>query len=537
MIYELIDEITSKVIEDGLSDPNLNNYTGIIIKQNGVGRKIAIDSENYENIEDVNYIKERVFFCQYINSNKSVVSEPKKISVKLVTTANKYAIGFNSKTFWENQKGKVSKKGVDKREYLVKIIEEYLEGILKYTESSDEEKKLFLQNVDLILHALLDEENKPKDKRKVFLIMIEKGIDDYKCEFYKYFNIKILDDLSDGVGRLGLFSTLNAKKPLLGNIGTKAEDMTAYTLEEAFNLYSLKTYLDWNARTNNSFGQINFKFNAKDKDVTNYEINPYLIYNDKLNLSIVVKDLLRCEEDDVVLETYSEVINYINKFLDFSLGKDSKDPRKKMIYHRYKSIISDCWCVEKVFFYKIDKRLFVQKLQKIMNEIIEYNGENEFKRVQTLNLKLELERYFLNKEIGTMKKVKEHFIWMMENYEKEPDFESEEELMFAAGQLARKINNKCQSKNRCRMLCRYSKVKTYEGLIDVLTKNKEKYRHFASRKEDVLFALIQGNIKNGKISEEDKKWFAIGLDSINEIKNKKQANNNIIVGGENYEKE
>ncbi len=327
------------------------------------------------------------------------------------------------------------------------------------------------------------------------------------------------------MGRYSGFTTINKKKPLLNNVGGRVKEIDLYTKDDVINIFNLK----------NKYNNIFLEFNPKDKEVLNYEQDPYRFdsenYNlkDEINLNryILIEDILSSGIKVEQLTNYSKLIESINAYVDFSLTVlDKNNTKKKLIYYRFKKVIKEPIFDEiekKPKFYIVDKETFKYNLDKIIDSIIDYNSLEKsndeyafFKMKKIINFKICIEDYFYNdggrERVKNIQKVIKEKI---KNYKDGLEFENNNEIMYLAGQLANYLVSKSKAITKTnKLIGAYHKANSYDRIITLLKNSMDKYGYDINLngRENIIFAQLLLNMKSsGMLTNEDKKYFLIGL--------------------------
>lgn len=538
MLNEIYDAIGEEKINNYNNKAKLKNMVVCLIKNDGlktfsVKDSSSVDGYNMSDLDNIKYVEERLSCIRYISSNKAIVLSSKKDTVRLVTSANKFSIMFNISTFFSKISSNTDE--IDKEDiktFMVKTIDEYYDGMKVYTDNIEDEKLLMNKYVDDIADVILKKDN----RAKALLVLIDKPVREYKEEFSKYYNVKLFDEtFEDGVGKLSIFATLNAKKPLLSSVGGIVEEVGMYTVEEASKLYMLNQYMYGNFKKENKLktngakneNNIKIKYDPKDKLIVDYDQNPYTVYSDDLTVDMIIGPVICKIDKELKIKTYSDLLNVINVNCGFALSSLSKvNSDKKLLYYKYNNIIEDIFEYEGKRIYRVDKELLNLKIVEILDDMIKinkidksFNKDNIGKMRYLVNLKLQVNEYFNNRgvvKVSELREIQEDFKKRLGDTKNSEPFESVEAAMYAAGQLAYYLACKSKSKLTSRLISKYHNVKTYEKLEKYLSNDINKYSydiHMFGR-ELTVYSAIKSTLINeetNKISKRAFDFFEIGL--------------------------
>ena len=539
MLRELIDsigiDVINKTIEEEMA---IKNSICLKVSEKGQIDVLQVDKkETIENLELIDWFKRRLAYVEWIDKNKAIC--PRGIGARGITSVSKYSIIFNYDAFIKKIDDR-KKKGLEE----LSINEILKLSVLDYMQKLEAENEYLNKNIDSILDVLSEYDC----KKKKIIIFLDKSVEEYKIEYEKYLEKRLFDDIRDKpakkiidetfkglVGRYSGFTTVNDDKPLLNNIGGRVKEIDLYTKEDVINIFNLKRYLQIAAKTKNKYNNIFLEFNPKDKEVLNYEQDPYRFdsenYNlkDEINLNryILIEDILSSGIKAEQLTNYSKLIESINAYVDFSLTVlDKNNTKKKLIYYRFNKVIKESIFDEiekKPKFYIVDKEAFKYNLDKIIDSIIDYNSLEKsndeyafFKMKKIINFKICIEDYFYNdggrERVKNIQKVIKEKI---KNYKDGLEFENNNEIMYLAGQLANYLVSKSKATTKTnKLIGAYHKANSYERIITLLKNSMDKYGYDINLngRENIIFAQLLLNMKSsGMLTNEDKKYFLIGL--------------------------
>lgn len=494
MFKELIDEIGYNNILEYCENANLQN--GIYIKINKDGNiedkniiEIENDKKDIENIELINWFKQRNCYSNYIDSNKAIVQRGKGVKTpKIVTSCNCYSVFFNVATILKNSK----KMEMSLDKYCKNMITEYFDALInnimndknglssifksnniksymkknkttitkmikkffmnEYLLAQDkhrkkcinETKEILIQNIFVLINKLSNVKNIDKKKIKIF---IDSEVDDYKKEYLLYLkpriflnneNNLILDDKIYGLSS-ELF-TINSKKPLLKTNANLTDIPCLISIKGAIKYRNLIVYLKGNLSKTRELGY-DLIF---DKDGINvFDIIPFN-KKDKLELKpLIIKDYLNKSFDTVEINNKKSLENSFNYFLDGNLysNKINDNSKAKSFVVMYRDIISN-------YVYKDIDRDFLYALPKILNQLLNANlnpKKNVFDIMKCFNFRLSLLEYFKNNEKGEV-------IMKLNNDLKERlrdintfTINSREEFIYICGQLGYYLNSRSKA--------------------------------------------------------------------------------------------
>ncbi|MGL5577381.1 MAG: hypothetical protein ACRDCW_17725 [Sarcina sp.] len=551
MLNEIIDIIGLNEIEKGLSNEDLSGSLVFLLNEENLKQIDMSNEANKTNLEEKEYIKQRLFYSNYINSDKAVVQDKKYKTIKMALGANKFSISFNVSKLLENGQKSYEE---NYRKIFDDVISDYYETLRnKFQIKIGNEEELINKYSEQIFTEVMKVENKKKKVR----IFIEASIERYKEEFEKYFYLMISDsDTEAGIRKdkelfrlfkeqggvkVALFSTLNADKPLLSNVGARLSYSHIYNKENLMKFYKLKKYMEMNIKTQKfSFGdkKLFVLYDCKEKRIDDYEQKVYK-KDDIDEFNFTIEDLLGFNFEEKKIKSRKMIIEELNSYIDFSITKTPTRGKARNLNQKYKNIL--LWStyneVDKKYEFAIDDEMFDIKIKSLINDVLIYNkvekAEDEYgilNMQKILNIK-----FALNSMQDTEVSIKGDEVLRIKDLFKdmllsdlEKEFDSHEEFMFAIGQLAICLANKSKSKKMNSMIGGYQNVRDYNRLISLLENDMRKYAHttMIGSKENKIFGQIKTYMREndikGFISNVNKDWLDIGLYSKNLFYTKKE---------------
>ena len=514
MLNEMIDKIGQDKIDIAIKDIDLSGNQVFLIDKDSIKKIEIVSNDIKENLEDIKYIKERVFWSNYISSDKAVVYSKSYKTNKVILTCTKFTIGFN--------KGTLLKKAVDNfdsdyKEYFNNLISNYYSSLRdKFDVKCTVEEALVEKHKEYIYDEIMKKDN----KSKVIKIFIKADIKDYEEEFYKYFYKTISDadtvdkikkdkDMlkifaDDGYVKTLLFSTLNTNKPLLSNVGAKLEYAHLYDRENLMKFYKFKKYMDSNINVQKNYiDNLYFNFNCKDKAIEDYDQNPFInSEDDKERYRFKIEDLLGAKDEVILIESRKRLFEELNKYISFAITRTPEEGKEKTLNQKYKNILAYSKYDEKNKSYdiKINDELFDAKVKMLIEDIILYSKVEKSREEYSvlnmrriLNIKFAVSKFYDNEYIGGDKMVRIKDSFKAKILADDIDtFDSIDEFMFAVGQLANCLVGKSKGKLTNSLIGAYQSARDYRRLISLLDKDMGKYNYATnlnSRESKVMGAI------------------------------------------------
>ena len=535
MIREIVEKIGEDIIEEGYLDgTDIKDAFAIRVdKEGNINHFVfgAID-DNYENLTEKDFYNDRHKYSMNLGlKNKEVVTTG--LGARAIISCHQYGVIFNYNTLSAKLEKLQNPEGKDKAKY------EKLRGYKKtlimqeLLEFSFEDYFIKLGSIEYILNKYRKEiceyivKNQEIAKDKKIVILEEREVRDYKKLYEEYLSVAIINK-GGGIGKYkeyNLFNTLNSSKPLLSSVGTP-NTYTALDKEEDIILfYKLYKYIIAHKPDIRKLGLgIELEIDKNNIYIVNYDPDIYWKYNDNLQKEIVLEYIKEGKKESVALKSKSAIVNELNKYIDFSITKDSKIKAKSLLNHRYKDIIISTTFKEKEAFHKVDMKKLKAKISRLCDDIIEFNridrdNKSSVTRIKNiLELKFKLEEYFeINiGDVVSLKEIKEEFKNKIINIKDGFSIDSDKELMFAIGQIACYISSKSKSRTtRDRMMAKYHKIRVFDRLFNALDIDKGKYSFLNSNRENTVFSEVMGKIGSGEMTVEQRKWYFVGLYSDN----------------------
>lgn len=523
MLDELIDNIGLKYMENKLNnDVSLKNTLLIKVNKDNTLEHLFIEKkETMENLELKQWFVKRIFYSEYLNSNKAVVKSG--VTSKLITSCVRQAVIFNLATLLIKSK-KI--KAINKEIFFL-AIEEYIHKLESKINDS-----LILRNKEIIFSKI----EEVIDKKVKIIILEDDEIENYKTEYNKYFleNIFDKDKNKKITKKYSGFITLNPDKPLLSNVGGITTEIQEYEADDVYKYFILNKYLDKFASIRNSLelesGEITFKYHPKDKEITDYEYIPYQ-KTSEYKLNIPIDNVLSDSINSNSMKNYMKLVDQFNKYTDFAFNAVSNDPNKDRLYYKYKNMIQHFWGKGEERQYLVDKYFIDENINKLLNDILIYknhvDNDKKYKYLnvrETLNFIICVSDYFYdtNKK-GDVLNMKEEMKEKIVNYTNNFSLNSIEQVAFMSGQLAKYLLDKSNTSSAQRknvLISKYHGVKNWNVLKKYLSSDMKKYMYKCSSKEKIVYSEIILKVMKFKadknvMTQNEKEWLHIGLYSDN----------------------
>lgn len=511
MIRELIDLIGYDNIKKELmcnSKTEDAAYIRIPLDRNiDVSKDILITAAHAEveakDLELFDWIKERSYYGEYIESNKAINSG--KYRFMMNNQAN--CIMFNNSTILEKSK-------IENKSY-INVLEERINGFLEILNETD--KMIYYKRALNCLEALKNNKDEfIKDSKLKIKMFLDVELKEYKDEFEKYMNKKIFSQ--EGQGDLTIFTNFNKDKPLLGINNKYAKTNYTTDKEEAIRIYDLRRYLNLKYKLNKDniietktgHIKLNIEINNFIR-ITNFEYIPYKRLDLFIDKNLIIKNVVKRDDKtrDEVIKNSFMFYKYIEKlFYYFNIDNNrNKINRIKMIYERYYKEITN----DNIFIFKNKVDKFINDLYKLHSKEI----EDEYKYISLINLEVCLKDWlFNNKKREEIEHMKEQIVEKIKKIEGQYVIESKEEFSFIVGQVARYLRGKSKAKDKTiKILNDYLNTYQTEKILKLLDRDMRRYGHdinVGSRLTGLVVAILEYKNKEN-IEEVNKIEYKIGL--------------------------
>ncbi len=483
--YELKDGLYVRVLDNG----SLEYYIAQTLKKEKVFS--TINSEHVNNTT-LDWFKERDYYSNYLNSNKSFFD-------KKIHNVNYLSFFLKVESLNENGEKKLQVSSI-KGQYL---------ALLNYKKFSKPQEKEILKNYTSYLHrchrkkdvvlkyrfiennlqniAKIAQENGVTNYLKIFF---DADISHYKQESEIYYAIKIFNDISysQKMNNLifGLSDSnmgLNAKKPYLEH---KTKKTTAPFMILDSDALLVKKFFDWLKLQDGKekfplAKQFFLHRDFKEKDIVqDFDYIPLKI--EKLKNSITIKNYCNIKDKtDFEIEELWQLENsvdeiFYNKQLKFNYFNDDLKV-SQYVSKKLQTLIFQTKYAMINYFKKFDEREFYQVIQKFGTDfIIEHLRQNhEYRAKESLNLKFSLLQHKGEKvmDIQTMQKK------MIEKLESSNyDTLESDEFFYLCGQVIKYLLSKSKAFQKdADMLEPFLRAKNTNKLKDEIQFTFFKYKH------------------------------------------------------------
>lgn len=450
--------------------PKNGTYYLINIEKNTISDPIEI---NYDKKEDdyknkpleFSYINELDFYSNMLNANKAIDAPKKKVH-----SNNMYSIFFKEENvnemkdlFIENYYNALEKIDDKNKKIGKEFIKKYGEINVK---ELNKNKNFIIKNFDKIIKK---DSLSGDDKRyiKIFIVKNDKEetINDYKREYlrYMYQYAPLKPSLTYFVGKEAFapptnFISYNSKKPfIINNLGFKSP--FSIKVEDAIKLVELSNLMEFMAKKNyyTLYVDIYKKEILYEEDVSNY-FRGYKIYFDYVKNLFTITNAYFFNKTIIPLEI--DVKEYIK--LKHKNNKESYDADFYGLITDSEKLIKN---INLIFFFKNKNKRLEEKyrgkidkmvlengeysfLEKMIEDYIHFNVKNNSNKSWSLilqfNYYINLKEHYGNKK-GEFMDLKNVIIKKIKN---EEELTSDEEILYAMGQVLRKIQYYTREKDK-----------------------------------------------------------------------------------------
>ncbi len=482
MIYDLL-EIFQKEYEKRGDKLILDNYVlknGLYVRVNQdnsleyfiyqFDKKVELKDNCFKDLDgniqkkEIEWFKERDYYSNYLNSNKS-------FSDKKIHNVNYLSFFVKVDSFISKDSKKLLKDNAIKGQY-----DSFLD-YKKFTKPKEKEILTTYQNY-------LDEDTRKKDIEKKYLfikdnihnivdiavqnrisnyikIFFDKPIEEYIKESEIYYSIKIFNKIEYTkilnekiIGLPDSNMVLNDKKPYLQHKTRKIIEPFMISNHDAL---MIKRFFDWlkfqdyqNKYPNGNQFFINRDYKEKDL-ITEFDYLPIQI--DQFDDSINIKNHLQLVKDKQVIDdnTIKDLSQLENLVDQVFYNRQLKNNYFGGVYNKLENSFANLIYITRDaminYFKKYDDREFYQIIQKYGNDfVIEHLKQNrELKAQQSVNLKLSLlqhkGKYIMDIQ-AMQNKIKQKLD--TENY----DTLNREEFFYLSGQIAKYLLNQSEAHDK-----------------------------------------------------------------------------------------
>ena len=514
MIYDLLDAFKKEHDEKG-DKLILDNYTlkdGLYVKvmSDGTIKSYVVKKKNRElvftdvdgNLDSTAYewLKERDYFSNYLNSNKSFYD-------KKIHNINYLSLFVKIESFISDDPKKQLSENAIKNQYKAlcdykkftkpkekEILKSFEEQLSDKTRKKDIIKKYRWIKENIAQIVEIAKENNVVNYIKIFF---DEAIERYKKESEIYYAIKIFNDITyskkiddEVYGLSDSNMGLNAKKPYLEQKTKKTEAPFMIKKEDAL---LAKKFFDWlkfqdfkekKPLVNNKEFFINRDFKEKDL-IIDFDYVPVQI--NKFKKPIYFKNYLLLKKDKQLIEDKTiEYLSHLEDKVDEILyNRQLKNNYYGEVYKKLDNDFSSLIYITRDamvnYFKKYDDRAFYQVIKKHTTHLaIEHIIRGRFLQAgRCLNLKFSLQKYNTGKNSMNIKEMQEKIINKIEDSDY-TDLKAEE-FFYLCGQMARYLLSQSEShKKNGDMLEPYLRVNNAKKLKKTIETEYFKYKHSIS---------------------------------------------------------
>lgn len=512
----MLDEIIDNVgIENIVKELKENDIKGLMFR---IPLDRAFDKDrdyidntapNNENINPTNqalydWFKERKFYCDYISSNKAVISERKYMFPKATQSNQANAIILNTSTI--KKKNEDKNYGFSNFEMLKTTVKEQCSAC-----TEDDKFKYYEKALNQVSEIV-------DDKNVKVIIILDVKLEEIKERCNEYLGRKLFNNIV--TKEFGIFATSNSKKPHLIPKTNKLNN-SAFSCNEdkAIELNYLNKYLQTKPEktTTSIGGNITYELTIdnKSKVIDKYDQIPYKSKDifEKRNLFI----------KDYVIDNNEKFYNKINKLTEFNkhfiklyekFYLNLNNHSVSRFINNYDKIINHMYNL--VFININDSNKEPDQINMI-NNMIDFNiATYDYFFEKTLKGDIESMNNIISNKVINLKENKQYNI------------ENDNEFSEILGYLASYVMDKSTSARASIKLkneCKY--VKDINKFMYILDNKVDKYANkLYGIRFNYIYSAVKGYIRDNDKIEFNKIFFDSGLYDFNNIfyiKNNKEV--------------